>query len=322
MKRCEAFSSLVSFFVIQYGGMSSTKNREKLKGEALLCLAAVIWGTAFIFQKMGMDHIGPFTFTLFRFGIGTLAMIPVVLISDGIKKSRREAITPKADRMLLLGALCCGGTNFLASILQQVGIMYTTAGKAGFLTAMDMIMIPFLLLILRRKVHGLTWLGVGVGLVGMYLLCMNEGFSVSAGDAFCLGGAFGFALQILFIDYFVDRVDPIKLALYEFAVTTVLSLISTPFFETIVMGDVVDCAVPLLYTAILEVCVAFTLEMVGLQYSPPAIGTIIMSFESVFAAIAGALFLHEVMSGRETAGCIIMFCAFIIAQIPEMKTES
>lgn len=302
--------------------MDIKSNRQKLKGEALLALAAIIWGSAFIFQKMGMDHIGPMAFTLFRFGMGTLAMIPVVLVSDAFKRRKGSPVSPYGDRLLLLGALCCGGSNFVASYLQQLGIVYTTAGKAGFLTAMDMIIIPFLLVILRRKVHGLTWLGVGVGLVGMYLLTMTEGFGIAIGDAYCLGGAFFFAVQILFIDYFVDRVDPIKLALYEFAVTAILALVFTPVLETVVISDVIACAVPLLYTAILEVCVAFTLEMVGLQYSPPAIGTIIMSFESVFAVLAGALFLNEVMTGKETAGCIIMFAAFIIAQIPEMRAEN
>ncbi|MDD4200922.1 MAG: DMT family transporter [Eubacteriales bacterium] len=293
-------------------------NRQKLKGEALLALAAIIWGTAFVFQKIGMDHIGPMTFTFFRFGIGTLAMIPVVLISDRFKKRKGSPLTSNGDRTLLIGALCCGVTNFIASYLQQIGIMYTTAGKAGFLTAMDMVMIPFLLLILGRKVHKLTWVGVLIGLAGMYLLCINEGFNIAIGDALCLGGALGFALQILFIDYYVDRVDPIKLALFEFAVTAILSMVFTPILETVVISDVVSCAVPLLYTAILEVCIAFTLEMVGLKYSQPAIGTVIMSFESVFAVLTGALILHEVMTGREITGCIIMLCAFIIAQIPEM----
>lgn len=296
-------------------------NGKKLKGEAMLALAAIIWGTAFIFQKMGMDHIGPMTFTLFRFGMGALAMIPVAIFYDRLKKKNNNPIMPYSNRTLLLGGLLVGAANFGASAMQQIGIVYTTAGKAGFLTAMDLVMVPFLMVILRRKIHGLTWLGVAIAAIGMYLLCMKGGFSIAIGDMYCLGGAFGFAVQILLIDYFVEKVDPIKLAFYEFAVTAILSLFFSLGFEDIIMSDVVACAVPLLYTAILEVCIAFSLQMIGQQYAPPAIATILMSFESVFAALSGALFLHEVMSGREITGCIIMFCAFMIAQIPEMRGE-
>lgn len=297
-------------------------NRTKLKGEAMLCLAAIIWGTAFIFQKMGMDHIGPFTFTMFRFGIGALAMIPVMMVSDRFKRKKNEPVMSGSSRTLILGGVFVGLANFTASALQQIGIVYTTAGKAGFLTAMEMVMIPFFLILMRRKVHGLTWLGVIIATFGMYLLCMKGGFSMAVGDLFCLGGACGFAIQILIIDYFVEKVDPIKLAFYEFAVTAICSVVFTLIFENIVWADVLACAVPLLYTAILEVCVAFSLQMIGQQYAPPAIATIIMSFESVFAALSGVLFLHEVMTGREVAGCIIMFVAFMIAQIPEMKEEN
>ncbi|MCQ2544883.1 MAG: DMT family transporter [Clostridia bacterium] len=296
-------------------------NGKKLKGEAMLALAAIIWGTAFIFQKMGMDHIGPMTFTLFRFGMGALAMIPVAIFYDRLKKKNNNPIMPYSNRTLLLGGLLVGAANFGASAMQQIGIVYTTAGKAGFLTAMDLVMVPFLMVILRRKIHGLTWLGVAIAAIGMYLLCMKGGFSIAIGDMYCLGGAFGFAVQILLIDYFVEKVDPIKLAFYEFSVTAILSLFFSLGFEDIIMSDVVACAVPLLYTAILEVCIAFSLQMIGQQYAPPAIATILMSFESVFAALSGALFLHEVMSGREIIGCIIMFCAFMIAQIPEMRGE-
>lgn len=296
-------------------------NGKKLKGEAMLALAAIIWGTAFIFQKMGMDHIGPMTFTLFRFGMGALAMIPVAIFYDRLKKKNNNPIMPYSNRTLLLGGLLVGAANFGASAMQQIGIVYTTAGKAGFLTAMDLVMVPFLMVILRRKIHGLTWLGVAIAAIGMYLLCMKGGFSIAIGDMYCLGGAFGFAVQILLIDYFVEKVDPIKLAFYEFAVTAILSLFFSLGFEDIIMSDVVACAVPLLYTAILEVCIAFSLQMIGQQYAPPAIATILMSFESVFAALSGALFLHEVMSGREITGCIVMFCAFMIAQIPEMRGE-
>lgn len=304
--------------------------RNVFKGEAMLLFAAVIWGSAFIFQKMGMDHIGPMTFTFFRFGIGALCMIPVIAFADRMKRRRigREAagceaagVMPFGNKTLIIGGILVGLSNYVAAGLQQFGIVYTTAGKAGFITAMDMVMVPFLLLILRRKVHWLTWLGVAIAVFGLYLLCMTGGLYMQLGDLLCLGGALGYAVQILLIDYFVEKVDPLKLAFYEFAVTTVLCFVTAVIIEDIDLAPVIDCAVPILYTAVLEVCIAFSLQMLGQRYAPPALATITMSMESVFAAVSGALFLGEIMTGREVWGCIIMFCAFIIAQIPEMRGE-
>ncbi|MGN0702533.1 MAG: DMT family transporter [Lentihominibacter sp.] len=310
----------------------SKNGRTVFKGEAMLLIASIIWGSAFIFQKMGMDHIGPMTFTFFRFGIGALCMIPVIAFADRMKGrrsrgSRREsgdesaAVMPFSNKTLIVGGILVGVSNYFAAGLQQFGIVYTTAGKAGFITAMDMVMVPFLLLLLRRKVHGLTWIGVVIAVFGLYLLCMTGGFHMQLGDLLCLGGALGYAVQILLIDCFVEKVDPLKLAFYEFAVTTVLSLVTAVIIEDIDMAPIIDCAVPILYTAVLEVCIAFSLQMMGQRYAPPALATITMSMESVFAAISGALFLGEIMSGREIWGCVIMFCAFIIAQIPEMRGE-
>ena len=311
-------------------------NRAVFKGEAMLLIASVIWGSSFVFQKMGMDFIGPMTFTFFRFGIGTLCMIPVIAFADRMKSRRicRETgdvangrvgqsagVMPFSNKTLIVGGILVGVSNYIAAGLQQFGIVYTTAGKAGFITAMDMVMVPFIMVLLRRKVHRLTWFGVVIAIFGLYLLCMQGGFYMELGDLICLGGALGYAIQILLIDYFVEKVDPLKLAFYEFAVTTVLSLVTAVIIEDIDLVPVIDCAVPILYTAVLEVCVAFSLQMLGQRYAPPALATITMSMESVFAAVSGVLFLGEIMSGREVWGCVIMFCAFIIAQLPEIQGE-
>lgn len=295
-------------------------NREKLKGEAMLALAAIIWGTAFIFQKMGMDYIGPFTFGVFRFAIGAVILLIFTLILDAGKKKKTETMS-WTNKKLLEGGLVVGAANFVAGSLQQIGIVYTTAGKAGFITAMDIVIVPFFLVLLKRKVHGLTWLGVVIAAFGLYLLCIKEGFNIELGDGLVMGCAVGYSIQILCIDYYVDKVDPFKLSFYEFAISAVLSLVCALIFETIEMSAVIDCASPVLYTGVLEVAVAFTLQIVGQKYAPAAIATIIMAMESVFAALAGFAFLGEVMSGREITGCIIMFAAFIIAQIPEMRNE-
>ena len=228
---------------------------------------------------------------------------------------------PFSNKTLIVGGILVGVSNYIAAGLQQFGIVYTTAGKAGFITAMDMVMVPFIMVLLRRKVHRLTWFGVAIAIFGLYLLCMQGGFYMELGDLICLGGALGYAIQILLIDYFVEKVDPLKLAFYEFAVTTVLSLVTAVIIEDIDLAPVIDCAVPILYTAVLEVCVAFSLQMLGQRYAPPALATITMSMESVFAAVSGVLFLGEIMSGREVWGCVIMFCAFIIAQLPEIQGE-
>ena len=315
------------------------------KGEAMLLIASVIWGSSFVFQKMGMDFIGPMTFTFFRFGIGTLCMIPVIAFADRMKSRRicretgdvatgresgdvatgrvgqSDGVMPFSNKTLIVGGILVGVSNYIAAGLQQFGIVYTTAGKAGFITAMDMVMVPFIMVLLRRKVHRLTWFGVAIAIFGLYLLCMQGGFYMELGDLICLGGALGYAIQILLIDYFVEKVDPLKLAFYEFAVTTVLSLVTAVIIEDIDLAPVIDCAVPILYTAVLEVCVAFSLQMLGQRYAPPALATITMSMESVFAAVSGVLFLGEIMSGREVWGCVIMFCAFIIAQLPEIQGD-
>ena len=286
----------------------------------MLFTAALIWGSAFVFQKMGMDYIGPFTFGFFRFGIGALTLIPVICVADAAKKRKSaDRVMPLTDRTLLLGGLACGIANFAAGSLQQVGLVYTDAGKAGFITAMDIVIVPVFLLLLGRRVHGLTWLGVVMAGFGLYMLCITDGFNIASGDSLVMGCAVAYSVQILFIDPYSKLVDPVKLSFLSFGLSALLSLAVAVFAETIAVEDIIDCTVPILYTAILEVGAAFTLQIIGQRYTPPAIATIIMSLESVFAALSGSLILNEIMSGREIIGCIIMFIAFMIAQIPEMR---
>lgn len=296
---------------------------KQLKGELYLLLAAVIWGSAFIFQKIGMDYIGPFTFGFFRFTLGSLALLPVIYIVGSLNSKRpkadRRSITPFRDRQLITGAVLCGLANFIAGSLQQVGIVYTTAGKAGFITSMDIVIVPVILLFLRRKVPFLTWLGIAIACFGLYLLCITEGFSIQLGDGLVMACAVAYSFQILLIDYYSERVDVLKLSFMQFFIAGILSLIPALLFETIDVSSVIDCAVPVLYTAVLEVSVAFTLQIAGQKHTPPAVATVIMSLEAFFSAVCGAMFLGETMSGREITGCVLMMAAFIIAQIPEMR---
>lgn len=294
---------------------------RSFKGEVYLLLAAMIWGSAFIFQKMGMDYIGPFLFGFFRFTLGALALLPVIWLSGKInaRKAKKEETTAFRDKTLLAGALLCGLANFVAGSLQQVGIVYTTAGKAGFITSMDIVIVPILLIFLKKKVAPATWMGVAIACFGLYLLCITEGFTIQLGDGLVMACAVAYSFQILLIDYYSERVDPVKLSCLQFLWAGILSGAVAIFAETIDMQAILDCAVPIIYVAILEVSVAFTLQVVGQRYTPPAIAAIIMSLEALFSAICGALFLGETMTMKEMIGCGLMLLAFVVAQIPEMK---
>ena len=301
-------------------------DKQKLKGEFYILLAAIIWGSAFVVQKVGMDYIGPLTFTAFRFTIGTLAMFPILMIARKVRGGKAvirksETGTRRFSRDLIIGGIWVGIANFAGSIFQQAGLIYTTAGKSGFLTAMYLVIVPIILLALGRKIHILTWLGIATATFGMYLLTMSGGYGFQFGDIICLLGAVGFAFQIVLVDRFVTRTDPLELATFEFGVTAILSIIGAVLFETTTISALLQCAWPILYTAILEVCAAFTLQIIGQQYASPAIATILMSMESVFAALSGLIFLGEIMSGKEVLGCCIMFFAFLVAQIPEMRSS-
>ena len=288
-------------------------------------LAAIIWGSAFIFQKMGMDHIGPFTFGAFRFILGSLPLLVVILIAGKVNDRKpleeRTEITPWTDKSLLVGGLLCGIGSFAGASLQQIGLVYTTAGKAGFLTSLDIIIVPFFMLFLRQKVSKITWLGVAVALFGAWMLSVTDGFTIEIGDAFVMGCALAYSFQIMFIDHYAEKVDPLKLAFIQFLITGLLSVPFALIFETIELQAIIACAGPILYVAFMEVTLAFTLQVVGQKYTPAASAAIIMSLESVFAVICGALFLGEMMTGRELTGCVIMFAAFIITQIPDMMAK-
>lgn len=295
---------------------------SKYKGQIALLIASVIWGSSFMFQKMGMDFMGPFTFGFYRFILGSLALLPVIWIYSRYKKRKpveeRTEITSWNDRTLIIGSVLCGVGGFVAASLQQIGIVYTTAGKAGFITSMDIVIVPIFMMLLRQKVSRITWLSVAVALIGLWMLCITEGFNIAVGDAFVLGCAIAYSFQIMFIDYYSERVDVLKLSFMQFFLTGILSLIAALCTETIELQALIDCIGPVLYVAILEVSIAFTLQVVGQKYTSAASAALIMSLESVFAVICGVLFLNETMSVRELAGCAIMFTAFIIAQIPDI----
>jgi drug/metabolite transporter (DMT)-like permease len=294
---------------------------RNVRGNLILLLTAIIWGTSFISQKLGMNYIEPFTFGASRFLLGAGALIPVILIFDRLNKRKEstEAEEEKeckySNKDLIKGGILCGVAVFLGASLQQWGLVYTTAGKAGFITALYVVIVPLFGIFMRKKIDLLTWVGVALAVMGLYFLCIQEGFSMEKGDAIVLIGTIFWALQIVIVDAYADKTEGIKLSFVQFVTAGILSVISAFIFETPDISSIIDCLGPILYTAIMVVGVAYTLQIIGQKYTNPTAAAIILSMESVFAVISGAIFLNELMSTRELIGCILMFIAVIITQV-------
>lgn len=292
---------------------------KNIKGSLFLLITAIIWGTSFVSQKLGMNYIEPFTFGASRFLLGALTLIPVILIFDkinGKKKDNQESSNLSFNnRDLIVGGVLCGCALFLGASLQQTGIIYTTVGKAGFITALYMVLVPILGMFMGKKTELYTWVGVVVAVIGLYLLSIKEGFSMGKGDAIVLMGTIFWALHIITVDRFVDKVDGVKLSFVQFVTAGTLSLIAALIFEEPKTSEIIASAGPILYAAIMAVGVAYTLQIIGQKYTEPTLASILMSLESVFSVISGAIFLNESMSPRELFGCVLVFIAVIISQI-------
>lgn len=293
---------------------------KQLKHTLLLLLAAGIWGVAFVAQSVGMDYVGCFTFTAIRNFIGVLVLVPVILFTD--QKRTKEAVQEeqKSKKTLIKGGILCGFFLFIASNLQQFGIAYTTIGKAGFLTAMYIILVPLFGIFCNRRAGKRVWISVAIAVCGLYLLCMSGGsISIQLGDLFELGCAVAFAVQILTIDHFAPKVNCIKLSCIEFTTCGILSAIGMMILETPSMADILAAWLPILYAGALSTGVAYTLQIVGQKGLNPTLASLIMSLESVISLIAGWLILNQKLSQRELLGCAVMFAAIILVQLPEKK---
>ena len=284
----------------------------------LLFLAACIWGVAFVAQSVGMDYMGPCTFNGIRFLIGGTVLLPLVYVRVKKKKNTPEELPPA---LTLKGGICCGLAICAASLCQQIGIMETTVGKAGFITTLYIIIVPVFGLFLRKKVPGKVWIAAAVAAVGMYMLCINESFSVSRGDAFVFLCAIIFAVHILVIDYFSPKVDGVKMSCIQFFVCGIASLPFMFLLETPRVGAMLDGWMPLLYAGVLSCGVGYTLQIIGQKNVNPAIASLILSLESCFSVLAGWIVLGERLSIRESIGCVLMFTAIILAQLPEKRTK-
>lgn len=287
---------------------------RKLVSSLMLIVAALIWGTAFVAQRKGMEYAGPLAFNGVRTLIGSLVLLPVALIFRPAKAANL--------RKTLLAGLLCGLCLFMATNLQQIGLTSTEAGKAGFITTFYIILVPVLGLFLRKKTGAVTWLAVAVALVGLFFLCVKPGeVRIAPGDLLVLGCAFFFAVQILVIDFFVQEVDGVLLSCVQFAVDGVLSLIAAFLFEEPDFPALFRGWIPLLYTGILSCGVAYTLQILGQKNLHPTVASLLMSLESAFAVLGGWLILHERLTRRELLGCALMLAAVLLVQLAPAKKE-
>ena len=288
-------------------------------------LAAFIWGTAFVAQDLCADSIGTFAFNATRYFIAVLALLVVIAVSDKAKKNRPTPTAEEkkaANKQLWLGGLCCGVALAIASNFQQAGLVAgTDAGKAGFITALYVVLVPVFGLFFKRKVSLPVWIAVVCSVVALYLLCIKGDFSLAAGDLLILVCAVCFAVHILVIDHFTAYCDGVKLSCLQFLFAGIISAVCMFLFETVDFAAIWSCILPLLYVGIFSCSVGYTLQILAQKDSNPTVVTILLSLESVFAVIAGAIVLHQQMSAREYIGCVVMFVAVILAQsqFPEKK---
>ena len=288
--------------------------KNKLRGSLALMAATVIWGSAFIAQSVGMDYIEPFTFQAVRCFLAVLFLLPMIWLFDGDKKAFFQEW---ADPKLWKTGFFCGSALFVAAGLQQVGLIYTSAGKAGFITAMYIVLVPILGLFFKRKPPVTAWISVLVAVAGLYLLSCVSTEEVNIGDILLLGCALGFAVQITLVDKMAKNLDGLRLNCIQALVCAVLSAVVMLFTETPTLEGLAACALPIAYAGILSMGIAYSLQIVGQRHLEPTPASLIMSLESVFAALCGWLLLHEQMSPAELCGCALVFGAVILSQLPE-----
>ncbi|MCF0132941.1 MAG: DMT family transporter [Blautia sp.] len=297
-----------------------------VKNSLCLLLAATIWGIAFVAQSVGMDYVGGFTFNSARFFIGGIVLLPVIRIMDQQKKGIRSAqsISPQTDfsknnsnRALFPGGIACGLCLCFASNFQQFGIKYTTVGKAGFITACYIILVPIVGLFLKKKCSPYIWTAVVLALIGLYLLCITDGFSIGKGDILVIICAVLFSMHILTVDHFSPLTDGVRLSCIQFFVCGILTAIPAFIFEKPQLSGLMAAWMPLLYAGVLSSGVAYTLQIIGQRDMNPTVASLIMSLESCISVLAGWLLLGQSMSTREILGCVIMFAAIVLAQLPE-----
>lgn len=293
--------------------------KKRFKGTACLLFATIIWGSAFIAQSAGMEYIGPFTFQAIRCFLAVVFLIPTVFLFDLIKKQHKDSLKRWLDPKLWKTGIICGCALFIAASLQQVGLVETDAGKAGFITAMYIVLVPVLGLFLKQKPTGSAVFSVLIAVAGLYLLCCAGASRINKGDLLILGCAFAFAVQIRLIDRYAGELDGLRLNCIQSLVVALLSIPFVCFTETVDSGNILQCWLPLVFAGVLSMGVAYSLQIIGQKDLEPTTASLIMSLESVFAALGGWLILHESMTAWELLGCGLVFGAVILSQLPVKK---
>ena len=325
--------------------MKAQVKTHKLRNTFFLFLTAMIWGESFFEQSVSMDYIGPFTFICLRSVIGGLFLIPVIIVLDGIRrKSQNESANVVSsentlhniemdiekeekqrlswkNKQLIEGGIVCGILLFFANCFQQTGIQYTTVGKAGFITTFYIIIVPLIGLFFKKYCGILTWIGVVIALAGLYFLCITQKLTIQRGDALILCCSVLYAGQILAIDHYNPFVDGVKMSCIQFLTGGVLGAVFMFLFENPSVAMILSAAGPILYTGIMSTGVGYTLQIVGQKGLNPTVAALILSLESVFSALSGYVFLHQVLTTRELIGCVLMFIAIVLAQLPDIRRK-
>lgn len=291
--------------------------KASIGSSLLLFLAACIWGFAFVAQSVGMDYMGPYTFNGARFLIGGTVLLPLVFARIQKKKNTKEALPPV---LTVKGGICCGLAICAASLFQQIGIQYTTVGKAGFITTLYIIIVPIFGLFLRKRVPGKVWIAAVIAAIGMYLLCITEGFSISEGDALVFVCAILFSIHILVIDYFSPKTDGVALSCIQFFTAGIICSLGAMILEQPTWEQLVAGALPILYAGVMSCGIAYTLQIIGQKDLDPTIASLILSMESVVSVLAGWLLLGQALAAKELAGCALVFAAVILVQLPGKRT--
>ncbi|MGE5255760.1 MAG: DMT family transporter [Hyphomicrobiales bacterium] len=287
-----------------------------VKSDFILLLTAAIWGLAFVAQRVGMDYVGPFTYNGVRFALGSLTLAPLLLAG-------RRGLGPPAlsvtDPVFILGGGALGAVLFVAASLQQVALLYTTAGKAGFITGLYVVIVPILGLFWRQRPSAGTWSGAVLAAAGLYLLSVTESFRMEYGDVLVLISAVFWSFQVLMVAWLSPRTRPVELAFCQFSICSLLSLITAVLFEAVAWAPIIAASVPILYGGVLSVGVAYTLQVVAQRSAHPAHASILMSLEAVFAALGGWMLLGETLTLRGGVGCGLMLAGMLLSQLWALK---
>ena len=298
--------------------------KTQIRNSLLLLLTATIWGTAFVAQSVGMEYVEAFTFTFARSIVGGIVLIPCIWFLRWLKGREKKtscdvtcAKRPHITKIEWIGGICCGLALCAASNFQQIGIAYTTVGKAGFITALYVVIVPIMGLFFKKRVSFVVWICVVLSVIGLYLLCMTEGsLTLAYGDLLVLICAVLFSVHIMVIDHFSPQGDGVVMSCIQFFVCGIVSGIIMLFVETPSLENIMAAAMPILYAGVLSSGVAYTLQIVGQKDMNPTVASLILCLESVVSALAGWLILHEALTVRELLGCVVMFVAIVLAQVP------